>query len=573
MEWQLGGLNDVLKRAKAVCLIVPPSAFLLDERVFVSLGILKVASTLESRGHCVTVLDLSGIRNYVDALSAYLKSAGDDVIGLTATTPQLPAVFSITKVIRELRPDLKLILGGPHVTLTHAAVKLERKLGSGKPGRATRAARILEDTFDVLVAGDGELAVLRALDHDAPKVIDGDDHKGEFFMSSDFYSDSPPPARHLVDLRSYRYWIEGHTATSLIAQLGCPFGCGFCGGRSSKSLRVIRTRSIESIVKEMEAIHRTYGYTGFMFYDDELNISKSMTELMNAITDLQMRLGVEFRLRGFVKAELFTDAQAEAMYRAGFRWLLCGFEAANPRILQNIQKRATCDDNSRAVEIARRHNLKVKALMSIGHPGESERSALDVSDWLIRMQVDDFDCTIITTYPGTPYYDYAVPHELGAGCLDVHAAANWRSAACLRDRLHYHTRLLQGRSGGRLQVLCVHRPPFIRTARSPEKSNRSGCADSVEHPIQPVAGRLAIRTFDGSGSAGLHPANKRAARSAVCVASPFTAPPSGCGTDGRSGVSRSRRDRDRRKCRRSFRQTAWPRSVPRRRGTTPANDP
>jgi radical SAM superfamily enzyme YgiQ (UPF0313 family) len=403
------------RQARSVCLIIPPSTFLLDERVFVSLGVLKVASALENCGHHVTVLDLSGIRNYLEALSAYLSSSRDDIVGLTATTPQLPAVFSIAKTVRTLRPDVRLVLGGPHVTLTHAAVRLERKLGRGTFGRAIRAARVLEDMFDVLVAGDGELAVLRALDADAPKLLDGDDHKGELFMSDRFYSDSPPPARHLVDLATYHYAIEGHSATSLIAQLGCPFGCGFCGGRSSKSLRVIRTRSVESIIREMEAIYRSYGYTGFMFYDDELNISKTMTRLMNAITDLQMRLGVEFRLRGFVKAELFTDAQAEAMYRAGFRWLLCGFEAANPRILQNIQKRATCDDNTQAVEIARRHNLKVKALMSIGHPGESERSALDIRDWLVKMQVDDFDCTIITTYPGTPYYDFSVPHDSLSG--------------------------------------------------------------------------------------------------------------------------------------------------------------
>jgi hypothetical protein len=31
------------------------------------------------------------------------------------------------------------------------------------------------------------------------------------------------------------------------------------------------------------------------------------------------------------------------------------------------------------------------------------------------MQVDDFDCTVITTYPGTPYYDLAVPHESQKG--------------------------------------------------------------------------------------------------------------------------------------------------------------
>ena len=33
----------------AVCLIIPPSIFLLDERVFMTLGILKVAAVLEQR--------------------------------------------------------------------------------------------------------------------------------------------------------------------------------------------------------------------------------------------------------------------------------------------------------------------------------------------------------------------------------------------------------------------------------------------------------------------------------------------------------------------------------------------
>ncbi|MSO65250.1 MAG: hypothetical protein EXQ85_05540 [Alphaproteobacteria bacterium] len=82
-----------------------------------------------------------------------------------------------------------------------------------------------------------------ALDPDSPKVLDGDDHRDEFFLNDELYDSSPLPARDLVDLSSYRYSIEGFTATSLIGQLGCPFNCGFCGGRNSKSLRVIRTRT------------------------------------------------------------------------------------------------------------------------------------------------------------------------------------------------------------------------------------------------------------------------------------------------------------------------------------------
>ena len=51
--------------------------------------------------------------------------------------------------------------------------------------------------------------------------------------------------------------------------------------------------------------------------------------------------------------------------------ILIGFESGSPRILRNINKKATVDDNTRAVEAAHRAGLKVKALMSIGHPGES----------------------------------------------------------------------------------------------------------------------------------------------------------------------------------------------------------
>ncbi len=413
LQWNEPAVRDALRswsdRARSVCLITPPSAFLLDERVFVSLGVLKVAASLEAQSYCVNLLDLSGVENFLSPLEDYLVTSQDAAIGVTATTPQLPAVMQIARTIRKLRPDIRLILGGPHVTLVYSAQKLEKKRGIMN-GRGRRSAAQLEAAFDVLCSGDGELAIFEALKDDAPKVVDGDDPKGGLFLTDAMFTESPLPARHLVDLKSYHYSIEGHRATSLIAQLGCPFGCGFCGGRNSKSLRQIRNRSVESILFEVEHLHREHGYTGFMFYDDELNVSKSFVELMNGLSDLQSRLGAEFRLRGFVKSELFTQEQATAMQRAGFRWLLCGFEAANERILVNIDKRAKLADNDRCVGYAKQAGLKIKALMSCGHPGESEQTVTDIRDWLIRNQVDDFDCTVITTYPGTPYYDLAVPH-------------------------------------------------------------------------------------------------------------------------------------------------------------------
>lgn len=400
--------------ADHVILVTPPSTFLLDERVFVNLGILKIAAVLENEGVDVEHLDLSGVENYLEALADHLgdhlgSTGARSAVGVTTTTPQLPAVVQIIDVIRRVRPDARVILGGPHVTLTWTALKLER--GAGRRSRAHRAWEQLEQLADVLVSGDGELAVFEALRSDAPRCIDADDPATGLFLTSAQYDATPYPARHMVDLGSYHYEIEGRPSTSLIAQLGCPFECGFCGGRNARSLRVIRTRSTESIVEEVRQLHETYGYTGFMFYDDELNVNKNMVALMDALAALQAGLGVEFRCRGFIKAELFTPAQAAAMHRAGFRWVLIGFESGSPRILANINKKATVDDNSRAVEIARHAGLKVKALMSVGHPGESADTAAETQQWLLAVRPDDFDCAIITTYPGTPYYDEAVPHE------------------------------------------------------------------------------------------------------------------------------------------------------------------
>ncbi len=65
------------------------------------------------------------------------------------------------------------------------------------------------------------------------------------------------------------------------------------------------------------------------------------------------------------------------------------------------------------MEIARRHGLKVKALMSVGHPGESEDTIRATRDWLLEVRPADFDATVITTYPGTPYFDEAVETQPG----------------------------------------------------------------------------------------------------------------------------------------------------------------
>ena len=371
-----------------IALITPPSPFLLDERVFMSLGILKVGAVLEQAGHWVDHLDLSGVANYEEAVKDYRGPA--KIFAITATTPQIPAAIRIRRLLKN-----KTILGGPHATLVHAAAKRGSE-------RARKALEELLNIFDTVVAGDGEKAIFTALHQKG--LIDADDPKSILWQTSQDFTDSPWPARHLIDVSSYHYAIDGNRALSVVSQLGCPFGCAFCGGRNSAMLRRIRTRSAENVIGELTHLHEAYGVSGMMFLDDELNVNRGMVDLMRKIA----ATGIDWRLRGFVKSELFTAEQAEAMYAAGFRQLLCGFESAHPKILKNINKKATVEDNTRMLQTAHKYGLKVKALMSFGHPGESEETILETRDWLLSEKPDDFDCTVITLYPGTGYYDDSV---------------------------------------------------------------------------------------------------------------------------------------------------------------------
>lgn len=405
-----------------LCFVIPPSSFLLDERVFPSLGVLKVAAVARAIGHDVSVADFSGTEGTGPLPAAH-------VYGVTATMPQMPAAARILRRIQDEYPLARRILGGPHPTLLHASAKRG-------VARAQQAFADLQPLVDVLVCGDGERAIRDALAPRPPAVIDADQPSTSLFLTAADLDTAPLPARDLLDLSSYRYHIDGYPTQSLIAQLGCPFGCNFCGGRRSPFLRRVRLRSTASVIAELRHLYLTYGTRGFMFLDDELNVNRQFSDLLQAIGDLQSSLGVDFRLRGLVKAELVTAPMARQMFDVGFRQILVGFESGAPRMLLNMNKHATIDDNTRCVEYLTSAGIAVKALMSLGHPGESPATVAQTRAWLLAVRPDDFDVTIITVYPGTPYYDDAVALD-GADHHYRYTAASG-DYLYLRDTDHLH---------------------------------------------------------------------------------------------------------------------------------------
>jgi len=156
-----------------VSIIIPPSPFLADERVFPFLGPLKVAAQLKKESYPIDILDLSGIGNFENVVETYTRDQGKETntFGITATTPQFPHAVKIATKIRSEKPDARIIFGGPHATLVGTAYHLDK--AKKVDGRGTQAFKQLVDTFDSTVIGDGELAILEALQrNNLPAIID-----------------------------------------------------------------------------------------------------------------------------------------------------------------------------------------------------------------------------------------------------------------------------------------------------------------------------------------------------------------------------------------------------------------
>src|SRR5574343_1337205 len=94
------------EKMELICFIIPPSQFLFDERVFMTLGVLKVAAVFEKSGAEVEVLDLSGYSNFLEVVARY-EDLRPNVknFGLTTTTPQLPAASQIATLIKSKDPN------------------------------------------------------------------------------------------------------------------------------------------------------------------------------------------------------------------------------------------------------------------------------------------------------------------------------------------------------------------------------------------------------------------------------------------------------------------------------------
>lgn len=342
-----------------ICLVRLPSPYLINEKAFPPLGLLSVATALKQAGHEVIVHD------------GEMKDIplGYDGYGLGPSVTEYSSAVSVLRTIKSLNPKARVVVGGPHPTLN--------------------ADECLKDGFDCVVLGDGEFASEKAFTDVSVNRVMAEP------LPLDAY---PITDRSFINIKEYKYFIDGRLATPIITAKGCPYRCGFC----SKVYTGVRKRSIQHVVNEIDYLNRELGYEAVMFFDDTFILD---TERVQAIAlYIKMR---EMKWRCLVRGDLIVragDDFVKMLYRNNCVEVGMGIESGSNKILSNINKGETVETIKEAILMLKHNGIRVKGFFIFGLPGESEETLGETEKFITEMPLDDIDCSIFKPYAGSPIY-------------------------------------------------------------------------------------------------------------------------------------------------------------------------
>lgn len=364
-----------------VTLVNPPSPFLTDQRVFPYLGILSVATSIREKGHNIDVVDLSGNKNWE---STARRLPTSDLYGVTSTSSQYKFAHRLGEI---LKGKGQTMIGGTHV--------------NNLPQNDTVNQRDLK-MFDVVVTGEPERR-----DLDVVEEVSIQQHGSKVDAGIvENLDDIDIPDRGFFDIHSYKNKIDGHKATTLLTQRGCPYVCTFCSGRNNPMYKKSRQHSPERVSAEMAELNKRFGFDAFMWFDDEVNINPSrLEEIASRIKDKN------YRHRGFLRADLVLrhPESLKHLKAMGFGELCIGVESGSNRILKRIRKGITRQNCKDAAALIKGEGFRLKTFTMIGHPGETYENVMDTKDFIIEIKPDTFDIALTQPYPGSKLYDDAVP--------------------------------------------------------------------------------------------------------------------------------------------------------------------
>jgi radical SAM superfamily enzyme YgiQ (UPF0313 family) len=335
-----------------------------------------------------------------------------DLIAISALSTEYKFLLTFfNKII--IPQTTKVIIGGMHATMKYEEI-IESKL------------------FDLVAFGEGEETFEEVL-FKIKNNYHINDIKGTYFYDKNldvivknskrpllpanklwetqrdfsFYEDDEYFFRPFDGKKIRRYEME--TAR------GCPWNCAYCGNSALKAFnkglgKYVKTRPIESSIKEMKILKEKFKVDIFAF-QDECFFAHSKTWLKEFMDQYKLEINKPFLL--MTRPETITEENIKLIlsYDLPFQASI-GVESGSEYILKKVCER-TCTNEKviKAFKILAKNKIRASAFFIVGFPFETREDVFKSINLCKKLKPSIVSLGIFQPYPGQKLTDTCINEE------------------------------------------------------------------------------------------------------------------------------------------------------------------
>ena len=374
------------------------------------LGIMYIASYIKHKNnsHRLKIIDMVVERKVYDDIRNEIKKFQPDMVGISALTPEAPAVHHVTEEIKKDFSNCTIIVGGPYGTST--------------------PQRVLKDPYvDCVVIGEGEITMLELAERitqSGHSFSESREIKGIAYREDGHYIQTEPrefiedldvvpfPAWDMIPREKYyspRIISESKTQyyrryMSIFTSRGCPYGCMYCHNIFGKRFR---PRSAENIFSEIKTLHDTYDLKEVHLLDDTFNMNKAR---VLALCSLLKRSGFQLKLSfpNGLRGDILDEEVIDALFESGMYSSAIGVESGSEKIQKSIGKNVNLQKLQRSIDYLAKKGIVTHGYFMVGFPGETREDILQTITFASNSRLTTASFHSLVPFEGTPLYQKVI---------------------------------------------------------------------------------------------------------------------------------------------------------------------
>ena len=212
------------------------------------------------------------------------------------------------------------------------------------------------------------------------------------------------PNWNLINFSKYRAhnWqcLDGSDRANygvIYTSFGCPFNCFYCNIHAIYKTRKVAFRNPKDVLAEIDYLVKVKGIRNLKIADELFVLNKKH---VNAICDGLIERNYGLNIWAYARVDTVNPEILEKLKRAGFNWLVYGFEAS---ILAG--EKYNTQEAFDATNMTHRAGINILGNFMFGLPGETLEEMQDTYNLAVVLQCDYVNFYVALPYPGSQWYE------------------------------------------------------------------------------------------------------------------------------------------------------------------------